>query len=129
MEQSVTQLLKTWETNYKKGLLSFWILFLLHQKPMYAYELSAVIASTTQQTIVADEKSIYRALKRFSESGIVSSYRQKSDIGPSRRYFELTSTGKKLLQQFIKRNILIYQAPKISTLIQDILDDKEELND
>jgi DNA-binding PadR family transcriptional regulator len=60
-----------------------------------------------------DEKSIYRALKRFAETGLVISDFQPSEVGPPRRYFSLTHAGRTLLLNFIDRNILIFQAPAV----------------
>lgn len=124
MDNDVDLLLARWESSYKKGLLSFWILLLLAEKPMYAYEMTAVIAKMSNQTIVPDEKSVYRALKRFTDNDIVSSFQQKSDIGPARRYFELTAVGRTLLEQFIQRNILIYQDPIVAKAIKHALKEK-----
>lgn len=114
-------LLQQWEESYKKGLLSFWLLLLLHDQWMYAYEMTAVVATMSQGTIMADEKSVYRALKRFEESGIIRSEIRASDIGPARRYYTLTVLGKDLLSRFIQRNILIFQEPDISAAISAVL--------
>jgi hypothetical protein len=37
----IGDLLTKWEESYKKGLLSFWILLLLYERPSYPYEMSA----------------------------------------------------------------------------------------
>lgn len=121
MSETVETLLQQWENAYKKGLLSFWILLLLHDEWRYAYEMTAVIASLSEDTIVVDEKSIYRALKRFEENRIIRSELRDSDIGPSRRYYILTPLGKQLLAQFIQRNIMIFQKPTIHNAINAVL--------
>lgn len=114
-------LLLQWEEAYKKGLLSFWILLLLHQEEMYAYEMTAVISKMSKETLLVDEKSIYRALKRFEGNNIVQSSARKSNIGPPRRYFSLTSLGKELLIQFCQRNILIFQEPDVAAAIDKLV--------
>ena len=76
---------------YKKGLLSFWILLLLHERSSYPFEMKPLIEEISQGTISADDNSIYRALNRFQEVGIVSSETQPSSQGPSRRYYSLTA--------------------------------------
>lgn len=121
MTHAAEQLLHQWENAYKKGLLSFWILLLLHDQWQYAYEMTAVITTVSRGTMVADEKSIYRALKRFEENGIVRSKLRDSDIGPQRRYYTLTPLGCDLLSQFIQRNILIFQTPEIMPIIDAVL--------
>lgn len=114
-------LLAQWEEGYKKGLLSFWILLLLNQEEMYAYAMTAVIAEISQGTVVVDEKSVYRALKRFEENGIIQSSKRKSDVGPPRRYFSLTDLGQALLKKFCQRNILIFQAPPVAAAIESLM--------
>jgi DNA-binding PadR family transcriptional regulator len=118
---TIEKRLPQWEEAYKKGLLSFWILLLLHDQWRYAYEMTAEIATLSDNTMIADEKSIYRALKRFEENGIIRSELRESDIGPQRRYYTLSPMGKRLLSQFIERNILIFQRPEISDRINSVL--------
>ena len=70
---SLVSLLNQWEETYKKGLLSFWLLLLLAQRRAYPYEIKAAINEISRNTINADENSIYRALNRLADSGIVDS--------------------------------------------------------
>lgn len=116
----VSQLLSQWEETYKKGLLTFWLLLCLHQRSTYAYEMKQAIAELSQNTIDVDEKSVYRALKRFTEAGLVTSAFQPSDVGPPRRYFQLTVTGRSLLAKFVARNILIFQTPAVAESLKQI---------
>ena len=118
---ALDELLSQWEEVYKKGLLSFWILLLLHQEEMYAYGMTAVIAEMSQETVVVDEKSVYRALKRFEENGIIQSSLRKSSVGPPRRYFSLTVLGKTLLIKFSQRNILIFRDPVVAAAIDGLI--------
>ena len=115
-------LLQQWEDNYKKGLLSFWLLLLLHGRAAYAYEMTAMVAEMSQGTVTADEKSIYRALKRFEENGLIQSQTQNSDVGPPRRYYTLTSAGQQLLARFIERNIRIFARPDVAAAIDSVKD-------
>jgi PadR family transcriptional regulator PadR len=118
---NVDDLLKNWEEVYKKGLLTFWLLLFLHERPAYAYEASAAIGELSKGTIVADENSMYRALNRFESLGVVHSELKQSDIGPSRRYYSLTQTGISLLSRFITRNILVFESPVIAERIRSVL--------
>src|SRR5512146_3377059 len=101
-KNDTNDLLGKWEETYKKGLLSFWILLLLYERPSYPYEMSAEVTKISQGTISVDDNSIYRALNRFEAVGIVKSALQQSSTGPQRRYYSLTNTGKALLTQFIQ---------------------------
>jgi PadR family transcriptional regulator, regulatory protein PadR len=113
----VEDLLSKWEETYKKGLLSFWMLLLLYERPSYPFEMVPLIEEISQGTMTADDNSIYRALNRFQEVGIVSSESQPSTQGPSRRYFRLTEKGCLLVRQFIERNIRVFEAPQVASRI------------
>jgi DNA-binding PadR family transcriptional regulator len=122
MEQpTLDYLLSQWEESYKKGLLSFWLLLLLAQRKAYPYEIKAAINEMSRNTINADENSIYRALNRLADSGVLDSEVIPSETGPSRRYFFLTSLGRALLNRFITRNILVFEQPEVADLIQKTL--------
>jgi DNA-binding PadR family transcriptional regulator len=119
----IGELLNKWEETYKKGLLSFWILLLLYERPSYPYEMSAEVAKISQSTISVDDNSIYRALNRFESVGIVKSELQQSTTGPQRRYYSLTNKGKTLLTEFIRRNIQVFETPAVSERISTVLQD------
>jgi PadR family transcriptional regulator PadR len=118
----IEQLLARWEESYKKGLLTFWALLLLDERPMYALEMSELIAAASRGTIVADDNSIYRAMRRFEDMGLVSSTWEDSSAGPQRRYYELTDLGRELLALFIRRNVMLFQEPAVSARIRAVLD-------
>jgi PadR family transcriptional regulator PadR len=124
-ESDISELLSQWEGTYKKGLLTFWMLLLLDRHPMYAYEMKAAIDDFSQGTIVAEENSIYRALRRFTAAGLVRSEMQPSDVGPPRRYFSLTLAGRELLSGFIRRNILVFQSPQVAEAISRVITSQE----
>jgi DNA-binding PadR family transcriptional regulator len=116
----IDDLLLKWEESYKKGLLSFWILLLLSERPSYPFEMKPLIEEISQNTISADENSIYRALNRFNEIGIVASELRPSNQGPGRRYYHLTEKGSQLLKRFIERNIRVFETPQVANRIDTI---------
>ena len=118
---NIDDLLTQWEEAYKKGLLTFWILLLLHEQPRYAFELSTAIAAASNETISADDQSVYRALKRFGGMKIVSSYWEDSPQGPQRKYHQLTDLGEELLRKFIQRNILLFQEESVEKRVRAVL--------
>jgi PadR family transcriptional regulator, regulatory protein PadR len=122
----IAELLNKWEETYKKGLLSFWILLLLYERPTYPYEMSAEVAKISQGTISVDDNSIYRALNRFESVGIVKSELQQSSTGPQRKYYSLTATGKVLLTEFIQRNIQVFETPFVSERIVAVLQNSSQ---
>lgn len=122
MTKDTDALLEKWETVYKRGLLSFWILLLLHRRQMYAYEMQDEIRRMSRGSVAPDENSIYRALRRFAREGLVSSERLPSDVGPERRYFSLTANGRELLARFIRRNLLAFRQTEVRGLMDEIVD-------
>lgn len=122
----IGELLSKWEETYKKGLLSFWILLLLYERPSYPYEMSAEVSKISQGTISVDDNSIYRALNRFEAVGIVKSELQQSNSGPQRRYYTLTSKGKTLLTEFTQRNIQVFETPSVSGRITAVLQNSSQ---
>jgi PadR family transcriptional regulator, regulatory protein PadR len=124
MKPSADQLedmLQKWEEVYKRGLLSFWLLLLLSKRPAYPREIDQALAEISLDSISADDNSIYRALSRFEDMGIVSSELQQSELGPPRKYYRLNEMGLRLLAGFIQRNILIFEDPKVKEQIQVVL--------
>jgi PadR family transcriptional regulator PadR len=120
-EPDLESLLAQWEETYKKGLLSFWLLLLLAQRKAYPYEVKSAINEMSQNTISADENSIYRALNRLADFGVLDSEVVPSDTGPNRRYYFLTELGRELLIRFITRNILVFEQPEVAKLIKETL--------
>ena len=102
-------LLQVWETTYKKGLLSFWILLVLHRQAAYARELGRLVEQASGGTLTADDNSLYRALNRFERVGLIAGEPRPSKVGPDRRYYRLTGKGRRLLRRFAERNILVFQ--------------------
>lgn len=117
----IDRLLLNWEEVYKKGLLTFWLLLLLHERTAYAYEINDAVQKISQGTISADNNSIYRALGRFEAMGIVNSDLRQSDIGPARKYYGLSEKGVLLLGKFIQRNILLFKTPLVAKRIRAVL--------
>ena len=120
-EPQIEELLTTWEGNYKKGLLTLWLLLILNDREAYAFEMSRLISELSQGTITADENSIYRAMNRFEELGLVTSSWHDSEVGPQRRYYRLSLIGLELLRRFLRRNILLFQTEAVSKRIQAVL--------
>jgi PadR family transcriptional regulator PadR len=124
-EEILLGLLDQWEGVYKKGLLTFWLLLLLHERPMYVFEMGQALVTLSQGTVTADDKSLYRALRRFEAMGLVESTWQPSDVGPRRRYYHLTELGSELLRRFVQRNIQIFQEPPVADRLDNLLRDNE----
>lgn len=120
-EPELTVLLEQWESIYKRGLLTFWVLLILRERPMYVLEMEEKLTGISLGTMGADERSLYRALRRFERAGLVDSEWLASDVGPRRRYYRLSTLGTELLRRFAKRNILLFQEPDIAERLASLV--------
>lgn len=108
-----------WESVHKKSQLSLWILLALKDGAKHMADIKQFITHTTNYTVTADDKSMYRALRRFHEADMISFEHQPSKSGPELKVYSLTSIGKRVLEQFTKKNIVdIFYKPSIQALIE-----------
>jgi len=87
--------------------------------------MSTIINSISRETISVDDNSIYRALNRFETIELVKSELQRSELGPQRRYYNLTKKGSLLLKEFIQRNILVFETSDVAARIQSVLNNEK----
>jgi PadR family transcriptional regulator PadR len=113
-------LLMGWEEVFKKGQLTLWIALALKASPKHMSEIKDFIAQLTNGTTAVDDRSIYRALRRYRQAEIVTFKMAPSDSGPERKIYRLTANGDALVRAFCKRNIIdVFYKPEIRKLIED----------
>ncbi|MEN6493269.1 MAG: PadR family transcriptional regulator [Thermoguttaceae bacterium] len=79
------------------------ILTVLAEGPLHGYRLAERIAEMpTFSGQKPDVSGIYRFLKTMEQKGLVVSTWDVSESGPARKSYEITSEGKRCLQQWIK---------------------------
>lgn len=105
MDNYEQTILNGWEEVHKKSQLTLWILMALKSGPKFMSEIKDFIFDFTNETISADDQSMYRALRRFYDANLVSYKLLPSDSGPDLKVYSLTNSGTKVLQKFISRNI------------------------
>lgn len=98
-------LLVGWEDVHKKSQLTLWLLLALKAAPKHMAEIKQFIYKHTNDTISADDKSMYRALRRLAEAEIVSYELETNKSGPDKKIYRLTEVGIKILEAFIAKNI------------------------
>ena len=81
----------------RKGVVEYCILGLLASEPTYGWQLSEALVS---RGMIASIGTLYPILGRLRAQGLVSSFDQQSDAGPSRRYYRVTETGHRRLARF-----------------------------
>lgn len=120
-DTNAKEILSNWESVFKRGLLTFWILLLLHDQSSFPYEMNQEIEKISNGSMSADMNSIYRSLRRLENMGLVSSEMKQSNSGPNRRYYRLTQQGKELLKSFISRNIMTFHEQSVYDRISSVL--------
>ncbi len=80
---------------FKKGVLELIVLFSVAKRDMYGYELIMEVS----KVVDINEGTIYPLLKRLTNEKYTETYLVESNEGPSRKYYKITSLGKKRLKE------------------------------
>ena len=99
------------EKELLKGTIDIIILLLISKEDMYGYELAKEIKTITNNFYKMSEGTLYPALKRLEEKKLIESYWGGSVNAARRKYYNISSVGKKEL------NIKLEQWYKINELI------------
>lgn len=116
-ESYKAELLSAWEETYKKGQLTLWVFLALKERERYVDEIKAFVVEKSNGTIICEEQSLYRTLRKYKDLSIVDFETKPGQGGPERKYYFLTQLGKDLLQEFIERNIKLFFQSDIKDLI------------
>lgn len=81
-----------------KGTLEGCILKIISQKETYGYEISQQLQDYGFSNI--SEGTIYPLLLRLEKSGFITAQHRESPLGPKRKYFSLSASGKSELAEF-----------------------------
>jgi PadR family transcriptional regulator len=83
----------------RRGVIEFCVLALLAEEERYGFELVRKLAD--QDALVTTEGTLYPLLGRLRREGAVETTWRESPAGPPRRYYRLTSAGRKSLAAFV----------------------------
>lgn len=87
--------------NFDKGLIGgstvLLILSLLNEEDRYGLEIIRELEVRSDKTFKFKEGTLYPVLHKLENDGLVKSYSAKGDRGRARKYYEITSKGKKQL--------------------------------
>jgi DNA-binding PadR family transcriptional regulator len=106
LDEYERKLLSGWEEIYKRGLLTMWLLLAVRDQPRYPAEIAEFINTMTNATMTADQRSIYRAMRRLGDLELVETSDQPGRrTGADRRYYGITPTGRRILDTFLNRHV------------------------
>ena len=82
-----------------KGTLEGCILAIISRQETYGYEISQALERFGFGKIA--EGTIYPLLLRLEKNGLILAEYRASELGPKRKYYKLTESGKAEMQSFV----------------------------
>lgn len=82
-----------WQGTIKMSLSKFFVLCVLHQKPMHGYEVVQAVERTTNGCCSPSEGTVYPVLNEFEAGGYLSSHAETVQ-GRERKIYSLTDKGR-----------------------------------
>lgn len=82
-----------------KGSTSILILSLLENEDMYGYQIAQSLKEKSENVFELKEGTLYPMLHGLENENAVQSYWLDADNGKRRKYYKITSHGKKMLSQ------------------------------
>lgn len=86
-----------WRGTIKMSLSKFFVLSVLHRKPMHGYEVVQAVEKSTNGCCSPSEGTVYPVLNEFEAGGHLSSTTQVVQ-GRSRKVYALTDKGRQAFQ-------------------------------
>ena len=81
------------------GTLDMLVLRTLTIQPLHGYAIAQHIAKLSDGVLRVEQGSLYPALERLLNKGLVTAEWDKSPTGRQARYYTITRAGRKLLQE------------------------------
>jgi PadR family transcriptional regulator, regulatory protein PadR len=85
-------------TEMLKGVLEGCVLEIISRNATYGYEITQQLRTQGFSDVV--EGTVYTILVRLEKNGLVSIEKKPSEVGPPRKFYELTDLGHEELQIF-----------------------------
>lgn len=96
-----TEYIDKWQSQVKKGTLSFIVLLVLSKGELYGYELIEKVKELTAIDIA--EGTLYPLMNRLKKDNLLDSKWVEQETGIPRKYYFLTSSGTKTLEEMKDR--------------------------
>lgn len=88
--------LENTKAQMRKGVLEYCILLVLENKPQYV---SDIIQDLEKSKMIVVEGTLYPMLTRLKNEGYLGYRWEESLQGPPRKYYELTETGRRFMNE------------------------------
>lgn len=87
------------QSQMRKGILEMCILSILETEDAYPTE---ILEQLKEAKLIVVEGTLYPLLNRLKDAGYLTYNWQESTQGPPRKYYHLTTEGKKFLKELIE---------------------------
>jgi PadR family transcriptional regulator PadR len=84
-----------YDREFLTGTVGVLILSFLVERPMYGYEMLQEAERRSARAFHLKEGTLYPALRQMERAGLVRATWRESEAGRSRKYYSLTSTGRR----------------------------------
>lgn len=82
-----------WKSEIRRGVVEMCLLKAVKEKEGYGYEIIQRVKESSG--IELTESTVYPMLTRLANQGLLTTRQEPSPQGPTRRFFKLTSEGKR----------------------------------
>jgi PadR family transcriptional regulator, regulatory protein PadR len=81
-----------------QGALELLILKVLRRGPSHGYAIASAIQQMSNDVLRVEAGSLYPAVHRMTEAGLLKSEWRRSEVGRRARFYELTAKGRRKLE-------------------------------
>ena len=99
--ENVERIIERMYAEWRRGMLSYWVLGMLMLKPMYGLEIKEQIKEKTQAKIDLRPSTIYQLLARLEKQGMLTRQWATSKEGPPRAYYQTTAAGREVMRRYL----------------------------
>ncbi|OLB27399.1 MAG: PadR family transcriptional regulator [Acidobacteria bacterium] len=86
-----------------QGALQLLVLKILRRRANHGFAISSYIQQTSDEVLRVEAGSLYPALHRMTEAGLLKAQWRMSEAGRRARFYELTAKGRRKLEADEKR--------------------------
>jgi PadR family transcriptional regulator PadR len=94
--------LKKFEKELAAGTVSLVLLAVLAaaHEPLYGYQIAKRLERDAGGVLVGKQSALYPVLRNLSAAELLDSFVEPSEAGPPRRYYRITTLGRKVLREW-----------------------------
>ncbi len=94
--------LKKFEKELASGTVSLVLLAVLAaaREPLYGYQIAKRLERDAGGVLLGKQSALYPVLRNLSAAELLDTFVEPSEAGPPRRYYRITSLGRKVLRDW-----------------------------